>query len=380
MRVNGSARPISVCFVIDRLSRAGTESQLVALLRNIDRSVVSPSLCLLNGNDHASRSLLPDCCPVLDLKLRKLASAAALPAASRLAAFWRHHRVEIVQIYFLDSTYFAAPLARVCGIPHVVRVRNNTGYWLTPRHRLLGRLAGRLSTTLTNSEIGRLALQTAEGLNGDRVTVIENGIDFSRFPDCPTPNLGRPDARVGAVANLRPVKNIDGLIRAAKILRPEFPDLRFEVAGEGPERASLDQLVSDSGVAEHFLLRGQIANVPQFLSQIDVAVLCSHSESMSNALLEYMAAGRSIVATDVGANSRLIRHEVEGLIVPPGDDDALANAIRRLIRQPVAARRFAAAARHRTEAEFSRDRMVRRFEEFYSSLARQPSAKVRVAA
>jgi glycosyltransferase involved in cell wall biosynthesis len=380
MRLSGSSRPISVCFVIDRLSRAGTESQLLALLRKIDRRRVTPSLCLLNSDDQDSLSLLPDSCPVLDLRLRKLASAAAVPAASRLAAFWRGHHVEVVQTYFLDSTYFAAPLARLCGIPHVVRVRNNTGYWLTPRHRFLGRMAGRLTTTLTNSEVGRLALQTAEGTNSDRIAVIENGIDLDLFRNCPSPSLDRSDVRVGAVANLRPVKNIDGFIRAARMLRPEFPELRFEVAGAGPERSSLEQLIADAHLTDRFVLRGQIAYVPDFLSQIDIAILCSHSESMSNALLEYMAAGRAIVATDVGANSQLIRHEVEGLIVPPGDDGRLANAIRRLIREPECAQQFAAAARRRAEAEFSRERMVRRFEEFYWWLARQPDAAIRAAA
>ena len=111
-----AASPISVCFVIDRLSRAGTETQLLALLSRLDRRIVLPSLCLLNGGDPESRSLLPDDCPVLDLELAKIASPRAVAAASCLAAFWRRHRVKVVQTYFLDSTYFAAPLARICGI------------------------------------------------------------------------------------------------------------------------------------------------------------------------------------------------------------------------------------------------------------------------
>lgn len=380
MRVSGGRRPVNVCFVIDRLSRAGTETQLLALIRHLDRNVVNPTLCLLDGNDQESQSLRPDCCPVLDLRLRKLASAASVSAASRLARFWRRHRVEIVQTYFLDSTYFAAPLARMCGIPHVIRVRNNSGYWLTPGHKFLGRMASRLGLTLTNSETGRRALEEAECVGGDRVTVIENGIDLELFPPSSPPNLERPDVRIGAVANLRPVKNIDGLIRAAAILKEDFPGCQFEVAGDGPERSSLEQLISQSSLSDQFALRGQLGDVPRFLSQLDVAVLCSHSESMSNALLEYMAAGRAVVATDVGANSRLIRHEIEGLIVSAGDDLALANAIRRLIREPALAQRLAAAARRRVEAEFSRARMVRRFEEFYWMLARQPGGLCRAAA
>ena len=115
--VNRETRPVSVCFVIDRLSRAGTETQLLALIRQFDRNRVRPSLCLLNGDDPESRELLPADCPTLVLRLGRMASLAAPGAATRLAAFWRRNRVDVVQTYFLDSGYFAVPLARLCGIP-----------------------------------------------------------------------------------------------------------------------------------------------------------------------------------------------------------------------------------------------------------------------
>ncbi|HKA06095.1 MAG TPA: glycosyltransferase, partial [Gemmataceae bacterium] len=127
-------RPINACFVIDRLSRAGTETQLLALIRHLDREKVRPSLCLL-GDDGSSKDLYPDDCPILELGLNKLVGPAAIPAAAKLAGFWRRQQADVVVTYFLDSTYFAVPVARLCGIRHVVRVRNNVGYWLTPLHR-----------------------------------------------------------------------------------------------------------------------------------------------------------------------------------------------------------------------------------------------------
>jgi hypothetical protein len=112
-----------------------------------------------------------------------------------------------------------------------------------------------------------------------------------------------------------------------------------------------------------------VADVPAFLGSVDVAVLPSHSEGMSNALLEYMAAGRAIVATAVGANRDLIRHGVEGLVVPPGDDGVLAGAIGEQVADPARARRMGRSARDRVEIEYSRDAMRRRFENFYRELA-----------
>jgi len=252
-----------------------------------------------------------------------------------------------------------------------VRVRNNVGYWLTPFHRRFGRVIGKLcSVTLTNSEDGREALAANEGLKADRVRVIENGVDIERFPVTRPPDTGGQLVRIGAVANLRAVKNIDGLVRVAAEICRNRPHVRFEIAGDGEERTALESQIRAHGVADRFSLTGTVCNVPGFLAGLDIAVLGSHSESMSNALLEYMAAGRAIIATDVGSNGRVVRHEREGLIVPRGNDGALVKAIERLLADPTLARGLGEAARDRAASEFSRGAMVRRFEEFFSSLVK----------
>jgi glycosyltransferase involved in cell wall biosynthesis len=370
-------RPLSVCFVIDRLTRAGTETQLLALIRHLDRAVVRPSLCLLDGDNPDSRALLPPNCPSLTLGLKALCRPSAVPAAVKLAAFWRRNRVDVVQTYFIDSTYFAAPFARLCGIRHVVQVRNNVGYWLTPVHRLIGRTVGRLTDViLTNSDAARRAILATAGHSPRRVRLIENGVDLERFPPGPPPDTSRAVVRIGAVANLRPVKNIDGLVRVARRLCRDDSRLHFEVAGDGEQRPVLESAIHEAGLERRFILRGPISDIPAFLASLDVAVLCSHSESMSNALLEYMAAGRAIVATDVGANARLVRGGREGIIVAT-EDEALTRGIRTFLQQPELARETATAARARAQAEFSRAAMIRRFEDFYKSLGQRPGRNIR---
>jgi glycosyltransferase involved in cell wall biosynthesis len=254
-------------------------------------------------------------------------------------------------------------------VRHVVRVRNNVGYWLTGRHHWPSYLMGRLaSVTLTNSEAARQAIREAEGLPPDRVRVFENGVDVERFAGLRAPDTGGPVVRVGVVANLRPVKNVDGLIRVAVDLCRNDDRVSFDVAGDGDQRAALERQIREAGLGDRFRLRGAVADVAAFLGGIDVAVLPSHSESMSNALLEYMAAGRAIVATDVGANAQLLSHGREGLVVPGGDDGALGRAVGRLLREPDLARALGAAARRRAATEYSRAAMVGRFETFFASL------------
>jgi glycosyltransferase involved in cell wall biosynthesis len=359
------ADPVRVCFMIDRLSRAGTESQLIALIRELDRSQVQPSLVLLDGEDDLSRALEPADCPVIRLGVRKLFSAKAVSAARRLRAFWQEHCPDVLQVYFLDAAYLGAPLAKLCGVKKVLRVRNNLGYWLTRQHRMMGRLVRPfVDATLTNTDAGRDAL-VAGGLHPKRVVVLENGVDTSRFRRFILPDTSKKLVRVGCVANLRPVKNIDGLMHAAKAALTRFPQLVFEVAGDGEQREALDRLHAQLGLGDRFVLRGAVADVPNFLRTVDVAVLPSFSEGMSNALLEYMAAGRAIVATDVGANAKLLDNGRCGLLVPPGDGGALVEAFAKLLVNPLRAAGYGAAARTRVNAEFSRDAMRKRFENFY---------------
>lgn len=365
------ARPLRVLFVIDRLSRAGTESQLLALIRHLDRRRVAPLLCLVNGDDELSRALEPDDVPVLRLNMHSFHKPCVISEARRFVQFLRRERVDIVQTYFQDSTYFAVPLARLAGVRRIVRVRNNAGYWLTPTHCWLGRLMGRLvDVTLTNCRNARAELLRAEGVLPEKVVVLENGVDLERFWASPATDLhGRVGTiNVGAVANLRPVKALDLLIEAAAGLCTRYPQLMFQVAGEGEDRSRLERLIAEHGLERRFQLLGSVGDVPAFLARQDIAVLCSHSEGMSNALLEYMAAGRAIVATAVGACERLIVPGVHGLVVPPCDVTALAAAMEQLVCEPDLAKRLATAARERVHREYSRQAMVRRFEEFYRRL------------
>src|SRR5262245_47741515 len=188
--------PVRVCFMIDRLSRAGTETQLLALIRELDRAKVKPSLILLDGEDDLSRALEPADCPVVRLGVRRLGSLGAAKAARRLRAFWRDEQPGILQVYFLDAAYFGAPLAKFPGIKKVVRVRNTLGYWVTRRHRALGQLVRPfVDATLTNTAAGRDALVGREGHRPDRVVVLENGVDTAKFNRFMLPDTSKKRVR-----------------------------------------------------------------------------------------------------------------------------------------------------------------------------------------
>ena len=210
--------PLRVCFAIDNLSKAGTESQLLALIQHLDRSQFEPALVLLDGEGDESRSLEPANCQITRLGVQKLFHPKAARAAWNLCKIWHETRPDVVQAYFLDASYFTVPIARSCSINAIVRVRNNLGYWLTRKHRILNRMIRPMVTvSLTNSQSGKQALIEQDPLPEHRIRVIENGVDLERFVAIPEP-FQRTDIVVGCVANLRAVKNIDGLMRAAKVV------------------------------------------------------------------------------------------------------------------------------------------------------------------
>jgi glycosyltransferase involved in cell wall biosynthesis len=368
--------PVRVCFLIDELATAGTETQLLALIRHLDRSRIRPYLVLLRGDSPASRALEPDDCPVLRLGVGSLRSVkTAFKAMSFIHFLWRK-RIDIVQAYFPDSSYFGVPAAWLAGVPHRVRTRNNIGHWMTRGHRLLGKVLNLFTTaTVANCDAARRALLADERPRRERVYVLENGVDLDRFLALPLLGATRganaprsPRQCVGAVANLRHVKGLDVFVRAASMLTERFPDVSFRIAGEGEQRGELEDHVRQAALAGRFDLPGKQTDVPGFLAGLDVAVLSSRAEGMPNAVLEYMAAGRPIVATAVGAVPELITDGVHGLLVPPDDAGALAAAIARLLADRVLAGQLAEAARRRAVERYSRRAMVRRFEEFYTRL------------
>jgi glycosyltransferase involved in cell wall biosynthesis len=296
-----------------------------------------------------------------------------LSRAWQFARFLRRERVDIVQPYFPDSTCFGVFVAKLAGVRHIVRTRRNLGYWMKPVDRWLGRIYGRMvDATLANCEACRQAVIEQEGARPESVVVIENGIDLTPFRAIPPlePHVNGRLRRVGMVANLRPVKGPDVFVRAAALLAADHPNVRFQLAGTGDE-AWVRQVARECGIENRLDLLGRVADIPAFLQTLDVAVLASHSEGLSNAILEYMAAGRPIVATAVGGNVELIEDGVTGLLVPPGEPRAVANAVNRLLQDGRLATELSRAARSLVEERFSSKAVASRYEAFIVETMRQ---------
>ena len=200
-----------------------------------------------------------------------------------------------------------------------------------------------------------------------KLRVVRNSVAFERFTTLPAATLrgeltggaDRPLVLTLARLNLR--KGIATLVEAAALL----PDVAFAVAGDGDDRPLFESMIRERGLGDRFRLLGQRSDVPALLASSDAFVLPSAREGLPLSVLEAMAAGVPVIATNIPGTDEVVTDEQTGLLVPPGDAGALARCLGRLLRDRDLAARLAAAARARVQAEFSADGMAGRVEQVY---------------
>jgi len=345
-RLDGKS--IRICFIIDRwvVGRAGTEAQVRLLLKYLDRGRVQPFLVFLKKVDDATKKRVLAEVPVFYLDFQ--GGFSFVKKAFEFRRYLKENKIDVIQAYFPDSTFFASIVGKLSGVPVIFGARRNIGHWMKPCDQRTAKFLNRffIDKIIANAQACKKAVIEQENAKPENVFVIPNGIETPRFDSIPTwtPQGANTPLRIGAVGNIKPVKGTDVLIDAAKIVLEKFPDIQFEIAGTG-DFERYNKQIADCGIANHFKLLGSLADIPGFLRTLDIAVLPSRAEGLSNGLLEYMAAGRPAIATDVGGNGELIEHERNGLLVPSENPQALADAICDLIEHPERAARFAAEAR-----------------------------------
>jgi glycosyltransferase involved in cell wall biosynthesis len=173
------------------------------------------------------------------------------------------------------------------------------------------------------------------------------------------------------VGLLRPQKAHHVLLRAAKTLVERWPDLQVLIIGDGPERANIERLIAELELERNVRITGLRRDVPDVLAALDIAVCCSDFEGSPLSVLEYMAAGLPVVATEVGGLADLIESGINGLLVPPGDPAALATALAQLLSDRATARAMGARGVERRMEEFDISVIVRRLEALYGELLAQ---------
>jgi len=207
------------------------------------------------------------------------------------------------------------------------------------------------------------------GVAPARMTHICNGVDVERFRPRPLPRRDGAPRVIGTVGRLQAVKNQLLLVRACARLLRNAPELagrwQLRIVGDGPERPVLEAAIRDEGLAAFATITGWNDDVPQVLRDMDIFVLPSRNEGISNTILEAMASGLPVIATAVGGNPELVADDQTGFLIPENDAAALSDRLLRYLQAPGLVTAHGAAARRRAESDFSIQRMLDDYARLY---------------
>jgi glycosyltransferase involved in cell wall biosynthesis len=356
--------------VVPTLLCGGTETQFMTLARSLDADRFDVRFACLRQWGPFVDELSQRGIPLREYPVTTFLGLNAVKQQARFARDVRRDGIDIVHTYSFYGNVFAVPPGRVAA-PVVVASIRDRGLYLTPMQMRVQRYACRLADrVLVNADAVKSWLVN-DGFSPSRITVIPNGIDMSRFISRADPialrrSLGIADHTrlVVVVSRLHRLKGIEDFLDAAAVVAARHADVRFLVVGEPSpvgNREYLDALSSRAarlGIADRVIFTGLRDDVPALLSAADVSVMPSLNEALSNVLLESMAAGAPVVATDVGGTAEALQHEHSGLLIPPKNPAAMAAAINRLLANPPLACELGARARQVIVERFSLNRMV----------------------
>jgi glycosyltransferase involved in cell wall biosynthesis len=371
-----NGKRIKILFLIDSLEPGGTERQLMLLAERLPRQTFEPLIGVLRGSPFlASLSLKT---PIVNFNWRGVKVIKHFALVAKLHRFIRRNHFDIVQTHFIDSSIYGSLAVRLSrDKPFLVGTRRNLYYWIKDLpfsfavYNYTSRWSDRI---LVNSHSIYDKCRELENIPNTKIELIENGVEVGRFREVSSEaakekvGLAGRYPVVGVVANFRPVKGLTDFLQAAARVHREFPGSRFVLVGNGPQRQELLELAGKMGVAPATTFLGHSTKISDIIPAFDVAVQSSISESFSNVLIEYMAAQRPIVATRVGDAERIIVSGKDGLLVSPGSERELGEAILSLVRNPEEAAAIARRAREKVEDNWEFTKILERYQSFYQEL------------
>ena len=336
--------------VIGQLSTGGAEGQLRVLCESLDPTVATAVVYCLSGETEPYGPVLERAgIPVRVMTGSRLARVRALRAALQA------DRIDVAHAWLFIANAFAWAATRFGGPPLVTSARN-----CKRSSRLLDLLNRRAfagsTAIIVNSRQVADYIAAIYAAPAERTTVVYNAIDLNRFQPPALPRA--PHApRVVMVGRLVTQKNPLLFVAAAAALRERLPSVRFRLVGDGPLRPAVEQAARAAGLGDALEMAGERRDVPDLLQDADLFWLTSDWEGLPNAVLEAMAAGLPVVATDVGGTAELIDAGVEGYVVPPGDRDALVARSLEILSDPAGLTMMQLAARARA-ARYGREQMM----------------------
>jgi len=370
--------------LVDSFNEGGSERQalqLTRLLRDCGRYELFLATLNPTGTLRSEAELLTSEIP--SYPLSSFYNRNAGVQLGNFVRYLRDNKIDLIHTHDFYTSIFGMMAGLLAGVRVRIASRRETNGMRSRGQLLIQRIAYALAHQIVaNSEAVRVKL-IDEGISEKRITVIHNGVEMRRLQtSVPTSrehslhalNLaegGRFHAFVTIIANMRhEVKDYPMFLRAAQLVKQSLPETGFLLAGEGDLRLSIRALAAELGLDENVFFLGQCKNISDLLNVSDVCVLSSKAEGFSNSIIEYMAAGRPVVATNVGGAGEAIVEGETGYLVNSGDYAAMAQRIVSLLQKPESARAMGEKGKQRVEQNFSSRALLQNTVALYDNLLR----------
>jgi len=333
-------KKINITYIIDTIGWAGAQTHLISVLNNIDYTKFNVSVVCLRSEGTQFELLSKLSINSLVLNLENLMSPMkTLKAMNRLMNFLKINNTDIFQSYMFNPNLIASIITWLPGRKYkLITTRRDTGYWHKKRHWWLYKFMNIVTDKVisVSSQVREESIKM-EGISPNKIITIFNGIDLNVFNDqTVNRNVARTnfgikegDFVVGILAALRPEKRHDLFIKAALKVAEKIDNVKFMIVGDGYQatKSQISNFIMELDLEDKFILTGKLSDVVPALSAFDISILCSDTEGMSNTVLQSIAMGKATIVTNVGGNPEVVDDNVNGLLVPANDSNALAESI-----------------------------------------------------
>ena len=358
--------------------KAGAEKQLYLLASSLDPEKFRPIIVQLSADN--SFQVTAGHLGGLELfhfPTGKLYSLNGLRQINNLLSLTKNKKAQIIHTFFEKSEVMGWLAMRLSGIPVWITSRRDLGFKRKRIYDKMFRLTSKdCKKCIANCNAVREQAIQQENLPPEKIEVVYNGLDLSEYqqtlktkPLREELGLVNGTLLVGLIANFNfEIKGHIYFLGSAKKILEKVPNVKFVLVGDGALRLRYEEVARKLNIRKDVYFLGKRTDVPSIISNLDVSVLSSTNEGLSNVIMESMAAGKPVVATNVGGSREMVTDGVTGYLVPPADSQSMANAIIDLLRNPEKAMAMGGMGRKVVQEKFTVEAMVKKYEELYFSL------------
>ncbi|MEW6066683.1 MAG: glycosyltransferase [Nitrospirota bacterium] len=366
-------QPINILHVIPKLSVGGVENQLALVLRKYDRTKFCPFVCCLSDKDTIGKEIETNGIEVVYLnRLKHKFDWKIVKDIYKLIQLWN---IKIVRTHQYHANLYGRLAAWLARVPCIVASVHNV-YTIDKKihRRIINKcFAGFTDKIIAVSNAVKRDIIRYDRVPEDKIMVIYNGKEIDSFLNIKEnirTELGiSPEIPViGTVGRLTPQKGQKYLIEAISKLKNKFPGMVLLIAGDGPLKQKLEKYSEMLGLSEDIKFLGTRRDIPAILSAMDIFVLPSIWEGLCNALIEAMAAGKPIIATDIQPNKEIISSERLGMLIPPENSDAIASSIELLLNNKGIAENMRELSRKKVALDYNINTSIQKYESLFEEI------------